>query len=107
MIMQRYVATIRALHPKATAVCSASWHASCAAILQGLRSLEMINVVGAYPTETEELLSALRGLTSLRIQNNTAAVKMAPMHCLTSMPLLQVPCLVTIYMLYPYPCTNK
>ena len=60
-------------------------------MLQGLRSLEMANVVGAYPTETEELLSALRGLTALRIRNNTAAVKMAPMHCLSSMPLLQVP----------------
>ena len=59
--------------------------------VQGLRSLEMVNVVGAYPTETEELLSALRGLTSLRIQNDTAAVKMAPMHCLASLPLLQVP----------------
>ena len=51
----------------------------------------MINVVGAYPTETEELLSALRGLSALRIQNDTAAVKMAPMHCLASLPLLQVP----------------
>ena len=33
----------------------------------------MINVVGAYPTETEELLGALRGLSALRIQNDTAA----------------------------------
>ena len=39
-------------------------------MLQGLRSLEMINVVGAYPTETEELLSALRGLSALRIQGD-------------------------------------
>ena len=59
--------------------------------VQGLRSLEMVNVVGAYPTETEELLSALRGLTTLCVRNDTAAVKMAPMHCLASMPLLQVP----------------
>ena len=48
-------------------------------------------MVGAYPTETEELLGALRGLSALRIQNDTAAVKMAPMHCLASLPLLQVP----------------
>ena len=57
---------------------------------QGLRSLEMINVVGAYPTETEEFLRGLHGLTKLVVCNNTAAVKMAPMHCLASMPLLQV-----------------
>ncbi len=57
---------------------------------QGLRSLEMINVVGAYPTETEEFLNSLHGLTKLVVCNNTAAVKMAPMHCLASMPLLQV-----------------
>ena len=57
---------------------------------QGLQSLEMINVVGAYPTETEELLGALRGLTKLSVRNNTAAVKMAPMHCLARMPALQV-----------------
>ena len=57
---------------------------------QGLQSLEMINVLGAYPTETEEFLSSLRGLTKLVVCNNTAAVKMAPMHCLASMPLLQV-----------------
>jgi hypothetical protein len=50
----------------------------------------MINVVGAYPTETEELLSALRGLTRLTVRNNTAAVKMAPLHCLARMPALQV-----------------
>lgn len=59
--------------------------------VQGLRSLEMINVVGAYPTETEEFLSGMHGLTNLVVCNNTAAVKMAPMHCLASMPLLQVP----------------
>lgn len=60
------------------------------ACLQGLQSLEMINVVGAYPTETEEFLGALRGLTKLSVRNNTAAVKMAPMHCLARMPALQV-----------------
>ena len=58
--------------------------------MQGLRSLEMINVVGAYPTETEEFLGGLHGLTRLVVCNNTAAVKMAPMHCLASMPRLQV-----------------
>ena len=62
-----------------------------AGLAQGLRSLEMINVVGAYPTETEEFLGGMRGLTRLVVCNNTAAVKMAPMHCLASMPLLQVP----------------
>lgn len=60
-------------------------------LVQGLRSLEMINVVGAYPTETEEFLGGMHALTKLVVCNNTAAVKMAPMHCLASMPQLQVP----------------
>ena len=67
----------------------------------------MVNVVGAYPTETEELLGALRGLTALRIRNDTAAVKMAPMHCLASLPLLQVPRPVIVSCVAPMAGTSR
>lgn len=57
---------------------------------QGLRQLDMMNVVGTYPAETEKFLASLTGLTCLRLRNDSLASKMPPMHCLSHLRGLQV-----------------
>ena len=58
--------------------------------LQGLKQLQMVDVTGALPAESDEFLGGLNGLTSLAILNNGTTVKMSAMKCLTALHGLQV-----------------
>lgn len=57
---------------------------------QGLRHLDLANVMGCLPAECDSFLKTLTKLTSLRLHNESMASKMPPMHCLSELTSLQV-----------------
>ena len=83
----------RALHTETTAFCSASWRGPDALVVRVGAAKPGHDQCGGAPTppKRRSCWAPCAGLSALRIQNDTAAVKMAPMHCLASLPLLQVP----------------
>ena len=63
---------------------------TCVLTWQGLRQLDLANVMGCLPTECDSFLKSLTKLTSLRLHNESVAAKMPPMHCLSELTSLQV-----------------
>ncbi|BDA50828.1 probable Internalin A [Coccomyxa sp. Obi] len=59
------------------------------ASLQGLRQLDLANVMGSLPAECDSFLKSLTKLTSLRLHNESVAAKMPAMHCLSELVSLQ------------------